>query len=139
MLSSVEISPTYQLDGLQVAMVWKPGQSGNPTGRKAGMTNQNGARIRAAFVRLFDADPSKLDKMALACWEKAVAGDVPAQTFIRDTIDGRPFQRIDTGDPRPLLIVSGVIRANVEQRVNGKSDPQQLEPRSLMLPQPKRE
>jgi len=92
-------------------MVWRPGQSGNPTGRKAGMTNQNGARIRAAFVRLFDADPSKLDKMALACWEKAVAGDVPAQTFIRDTIDGRPLQRNDVGDARPLLIVSGVIRA----------------------------
>jgi len=30
-------------------------------------------------------------------------GDVLAQTFIRDTIDGRPPQRIDTGDTRPVL------------------------------------
>jgi Family of unknown function (DUF5681) len=76
-------------------MVWKSGQSGNPAGRKPGTTNQKGDRIRAAFVRMFDADPRKLDKMALACWEKAVAGDVPAQTFIRDTMDGKPIQRTD--------------------------------------------
>jgi Family of unknown function (DUF5681) len=80
---------------LQVAMVWKPGQSGNPAGRKPGTTNQKGERVRAAFMRMFDADPRKLDKMALACWEKAVAGDVPAQTFIRDTMDGKPIQRTD--------------------------------------------
>jgi Family of unknown function (DUF5681) len=76
-------------------MVWKSGQSGNPAGRKPGTTNQKGDRIRAAFVRMFDADPRKLDKMALACWEKAVAGDVSAQTFIRDTMDGKPIQRTD--------------------------------------------
>src|SRR5262245_12543190 len=63
------------------------------TGRPEGV--QKGDRIRAAFVRMFDADPRKLDQMALACWEKAVGGDVPAQTFIRDTMDGRPIQRSD--------------------------------------------
>jgi hypothetical protein len=44
---------------------------------------------------LFDADPRNLDKMALACWEKAVAGDTSAFTFIRDTMDGKPIQRSD--------------------------------------------
>jgi hypothetical protein len=66
---------------------------GRPQKTREGV--QKGDRIRAAFVRMFDADPRKLDKMALACWEKAVAGDVPAQTFIRDTMDGKPIQRSD--------------------------------------------
>ena len=79
-------------------MVWKSGESGNPTGRKPGTTNQKGDRIRAAFVRMFDADPRKLDKMALACWEKAADGDVSAQVFIRDTMDGKPLQRSDIND-----------------------------------------
>ena len=76
------------------------------------MTHQNGARIRAAFVRMFDADPAKLDQMAEAQWQKACEGDTAAATFIRDTIDGRPLQRSDVGDARPLLIVSHVIRAS---------------------------
>jgi hypothetical protein len=70
------------------AAAGKPGR-----GRPEGV--QKGDRIRAAFVRMFDADPRKLDKMALACWEKAVAGEVPAQVFIRDTMDGKPIQRSD--------------------------------------------
>src|SRR5262249_36330336 len=81
--------------GLKLAMVWKSGQSGNPAGRKPGTTNQKSDRIRAAFVRLFDADPRKLDQMALACWQKAADGDMAAQTFIRDTMDGKPIQRTD--------------------------------------------
>src|SRR5262245_47932340 len=63
------------------------------TGRPEGV--QKGDRIRAAFVRMFDADPRKLDQMALACWRKAAHGDLAAQTFIRDTMDGRPLQRTD--------------------------------------------
>jgi hypothetical protein len=63
------------------------------TGRPEGV--QKGDRIRAAFVRMFDADPRKLDQMALACWQKAADGDVSAQTFIRDTMDGKPIQRSD--------------------------------------------
>jgi len=76
------------------------------------VTNQKGARIRAAFVRMFDADPAKLDQMAEAQWQKACQGDTAAATFVRDTIDGRPLQRSDVGDARPLLIVSHVIRAS---------------------------
>jgi len=33
--------------------------------------------------------------MALACWQKAADGDVAAQSFIRDTMDGKPIQRSD--------------------------------------------
>jgi hypothetical protein len=61
---------------------------------------QKGDRIRAAFVRMFDADPRKLDQMALACWQKAADGDVSAQTFIRDTMDGKPLQRSDVSIER---------------------------------------
>jgi len=76
--------------GLTIRYHLQPG-----TGKKPGTTNQKTDRIRAAFVRMFDADPRKLDQMALACWQKAADGDVSAQTFIRDTMDGRPIQRSD--------------------------------------------
>src|SRR5262245_55208080 len=62
---------------------------------------------------MFDADPAKLDQMAEAQWQKACQGDTAAATFVRDTIDGRPLQRSDVGDARPLLIVSHVIRASL--------------------------
>src|ERR1700750_1727043 len=63
------------------------------TGRPTGV--QKGDRIRAAFVRMFDAHPERLDAMAEACWEKAAAGDMQARSFIRDTMDGKPIQRTD--------------------------------------------
>ena len=75
-------------------------------GRPEGV--QKGDRIRAAFVRMFDADPRKLDEMALACWEKAADGDVSAQVFIRDTMDGRPIQRSDISvarENRPIELL----------------------------------
>jgi len=67
----------------------KPNRAGRPDGV------QKGDRVRAAFVRYFDASPQKLDELAAAAVEKAIAGDTGAFTFIRDTMDGRPIQRSD--------------------------------------------
>lgn len=66
---------------------------GRPQKTREGV--QKGDRVRAAFVRMFDAHPDRLDAMAEACWEKAANGDMQAQSFIRDTMDGRPLQRSD--------------------------------------------
>jgi hypothetical protein len=66
---------------------------GRPQKTREGV--QKGDRVRAAFVRMFDAHPDRLDAMAEACWEKAAHGDMQAQSFIRDTMDGKPIQRSD--------------------------------------------
>ena len=66
---------------------------GKPNKTREGV--QKGDRIRAAFVRYFDAHPDKLDELAVAAVDKAIAGDTAAFTFIRDTMDGRPLQRSD--------------------------------------------
>lgn len=52
-------------------------------------------RIRSAFVRLYDADPAKLDRLAAATHTRAIQGNVAAATFIRDTLDGKPAQQIE--------------------------------------------
>jgi hypothetical protein len=47
----------------------KPKRAGRPDGV------QKGDRVRAAFVRYFDASPQKLDELAAAAVEKAIAGE----------------------------------------------------------------
>lgn len=70
-------------------MPFVKGQIGNPLGRgvEAGVK-----RVRAAFVRLYEADPKKLDQLAEATHKAATKGDLAAVTFIRDTLDGKPAQ-----------------------------------------------
>jgi len=68
-------------------------------------------------VRLFDADPRKLDQMAIACWEKAVGGDVPAQTFIRDTMDGKPLQRNETAITTPNVPFEQMTEEQLDARI----------------------
>jgi hypothetical protein len=63
----------------------------------AGAPDHGGyGRIRAAFVRAFDADPrGELDALAQAAIARAKEGDTAALSFIRDTLDGKPIQRTD--------------------------------------------
>lgn len=52
-------------------------------------------RIRAAFVRFYDANPEELDKLVPVAHKQAISGDMQAFSFIRDTMDGRPAQAIE--------------------------------------------
>lgn len=71
-------------------MPFVKGQIANPLGRGV---EAGAKRIRAAFVRMYDADPRKLDELALAAHTAATKGkDMGALTFIRDTLDGKPAQ-----------------------------------------------
>lgn len=51
-------------------------------------------RVRAAFIRMYDAEPDKLDELAAAAHREAVGGNMQALCAIRDTIDGRPVQQV---------------------------------------------
>jgi hypothetical protein len=60
--------------------------------------------VRAAFIRLYTKQSSEhsLDQLALAAHGRAIAGDVAAMSFIRDTIDGKPAQVITGPDGGPI-------------------------------------
>jgi hypothetical protein len=45
------------------------------------------------------------------CWQKAADGDVSAQTFIRDTMDGKPLQRSDDIVPAAVGSASSSVSA----------------------------
>lgn len=70
------------------------GKPNGNRGRPVGTPDHGGyGRIRAAFVRAFDADPRELDALAQAAIARAKEGDTGALSFIRDTLDGKPVQR----------------------------------------------
>ncbi len=73
-------------------------------------------RIGAAMRRHADAHPDKLDKLAAAAFERALAGDNAAMAFIRDTFDGRPVQRTDIttrSDARAVELTDAELSARI--------------------------
>mgnify|MGYP000745758712 FL=1 len=56
--------------------MFKPGQSGNPNGRKKGVPNKQTKEIREAYQRLTE---NNLDNMTI--WLSQVAGDDPAKAL----------------------------------------------------------
>src|SRR5262245_39288063 len=63
-------------------------------GRPKGAQNK-GKRFRAAFERLFDAHPKRLEAVAEALIAQAEGGDTSEAAFIRDTVDGKPAQHLE--------------------------------------------
>ncbi len=61
-------------------------------------------RISSALKRYYDASPQKLDALAEAMHNQAMAGDVSAFTAIRDTMDGKPPQAIVGDDEHPPVL-----------------------------------
>src|SRR5262245_26504660 len=53
---------------------------------------------------LVDASPQKLDELAAAAVEKAIAGDTSAAAFIRDTMDGKPAQQLEHIGEQPVTL-----------------------------------
>jgi len=96
--------------------------------------NQKGDRVRAAFVRYFDASPQKLDELAAAAVEKAIGGDTSAAAFIRDTMDGKPAQQLEhIGEQSVTLrtMVTTVLRdhdVKRQQAAQAKSPQQPTSP-----------
>ena len=57
-------------------MAFKPGESGNPNGRKKGTLNKNTKQIREAYQKLTE---DNLDNMSI--WLGQIAGDDPAKAM----------------------------------------------------------
>ena len=82
---------------------WVKGQSGNPGGRSRLEKPWTEALKRA--LEKIDKDDTgkrtrKMDKMARAAVEAAIAGDISAMREIGDRIEGKPAQAtVVSGDP----------------------------------------
>lgn len=93
-------------------MVFKPGESGNPGGRKRN-TFVTDALIMEMKARDKDGDTRGVRKVAITIWDEAEKGERWAAEFIRDTLDGKPIQAVEgevnhTGD-NPLLALLGRV------------------------------
>mgnify|MGYP001560785995 CR=1 FL=1 len=76
--------------------MWKPGQSGNPSG------NQRQKKFQQALDRAILADDGqKLREAADKVYALAAAGEEWAIQFLADRLDGKPTQQLDMRVTRP--------------------------------------
>ena len=73
-------------------MAWKPGQSGNPAGKKPGTLKEKPYREALRMEIAAAEDFRGLRAIARAHLEKARSGDMPAIKELADRLDGRPAQ-----------------------------------------------
>ena len=90
--------------------------------RPVGSLTKN-RRWKAAFHRLYDASPDKLDDLALTAHKAAQSGDIQAMAFIRDTMDGKPAQAIVGSDEDPAVKIDNRIElVIVDPKEEGMDD-----------------
>jgi Family of unknown function (DUF5681) len=73
-------------------MVWKPGESGNPKGKKPGTLKEKPYREALRMEIAAAEDFKDLRSIARAHLEKARSGDMAAIKELADRLDGRPAQ-----------------------------------------------
>lgn len=76
---------------------WKPGQSGNPSGRPKSKP------FKDALQKLIDNNPDALNVAAAALMARAHTGDVSAMKEIADRLDGKVPQAIGGTDELPAI------------------------------------
>lgn len=87
------------------AYQWKPGQSGNLSGRPKSKP------IKAAIEAVLSEDPKLLKKIALNAAKQA-ARSLGFFTEVRDMFDGKPVQQISGPDEGPIpTTVEGIDEA----------------------------
>src|SRR4030095_12450275 len=78
--------------GLKIAMAWKTGESGNPTGKKPGTLKEKPYRDALRMEIAAAEDFKDLRSIARAHLEKARSGDIAAIKELADRLDGKPAQ-----------------------------------------------
>jgi Family of unknown function (DUF5681) len=73
-------------------MVWKPGESGNPAGKKPGTLKDKPYRDALRMEIAAAEDFRDLRAIARAHLEKARSGDMAAIKELADRLDGKPMQ-----------------------------------------------
>lgn len=79
---------------MQIAMVWKTGESGNPGGKKPGTMKDKPYRdaLRMEIAALHEGDIRGLRVIARAHLNKCKDGDMAAIKELADRLDGKPAQ-----------------------------------------------
>ena len=77
---------------------YKPGQSGNPSGRPKGLIGA------ALFKQLRKSGGKDLERIVAGIIASATRGDAKAFAVIRDSTDGRPAQSIDLNAEVPMSL-----------------------------------
>ena len=93
-------------------MVWKPGESGNPSGMPGRRPFQRAIEMECAM-----RDDNRLDKVPAASaraiirkvWEKALEGDLASVIYLSERVEGKPKAIIggDSGDPIHVQVSRG--------------------------------
>jgi hypothetical protein len=92
---------------------WKPGQSGNPAGRRKGSVS-----LAAALQKLLLKEPEKLESVARTLVDAAIAGDVSAARLLFERLDGHKGTgffsvHVDNSDRRIGVTVSPQTLAEI--------------------------
>lgn len=101
---------------------FKPGQSGNPSGKRKGTVS-----LTAALKRLLIGEPGLVDKVARTLVDAAIAGDVASARLLFDRLDGaksNPFfaLHVDNSDRRTVSVSPQVLAEIAESRRKYESE-----------------
>ena len=117
-----DIATVKQLGGC-TGKGFKPGQSGNPGGRK-----KNPEFQKAIKEALEDTDPKTRQQNIVVIVNKAVemakAGNLPAMRWLSDRLDGTPRQSINVDNSQyqePIRVFMREV-SNLEHLNNGNED-----------------
>lgn len=110
------VNTTEQESGRDSLGRFKPGVSGNPGGRPAGVS------WRERLLRALESKPELLDAIIAKELELAVSGDpgeaTAARKHIADRLDGKPKESIEHTQTGPIQIVDAT---DMEPSPNGKN------------------
>src|SRR6266851_4137705 len=86
--------------GHKYGVRFQPGRSGNPAGRPKSKTLSEALRVALVEIGDKKLDQTNAELIATAILKKARNGEVRAFEAIRDTVEGKPPQRVEmVADP----------------------------------------
>ena len=88
-------------------MAFTKGKSGNPNGRGSDK-HWRDALLRAVKQRSGPENKHKLEQIATAVVDAAIAGDIQAAKEIGDRLDGKATQGVELGGPNGGPIVTSI-------------------------------
>lgn len=121
---------------------WKPGQSGNPKGKKKGTLAAKTILREFLAVESGSKHPKTGQKLncyqhaLLACIKKAMNGDLSSLKEIIDRLEGKPNQKVDITERKPdeletlserelrekSLDIINKLKENLDKRNSGTSE-----------------
>ena len=79
------------LPGHSIGKRWKPGQTGNPNGRRGSIRDLLNSLLDSSF----NDDYTRREVLALALFEQAMLGNIAAIRELLDRAEGKPLTRLE--------------------------------------------